>query len=1205
EFIKFLNDDDVLTPDCVERLLDGFRKYPDITLAFSKRLLIDQDDRPLCTLHGEICISNEDGVLDGRALAAGTAALGGNLIGEPTSTLFRKQELMPNKHRPHFMSFAGHDRIVAGNDLAAWFNLLSAGNAAYVVSPLSYFRIHAEQDQKSAEYKEANKISSPQVLDGAFRLGLSGSEPEIVSSMILPEILSMKCPPSVFLNAETAKLTCLAEQKDCPWSIFDRLGDLAKETGDDARAIFWYARAAERAGEVIDENLKLVELLLETDRFAEAVPVLERYLERFPENGEAREYLTTAREARDTLKNGGGGAVTAGTLLDYWRWRECRLDPLAETLHRERIEKLWQEQPLFEILLILEPGQEALLADSIDSLARQAYAGWRLGIFAQDASPEPGFVAEDSPVRWIQCARDELGERVDAHLAESPADWFGFFTCGAQFSPETFLTLGDYIAIRPQWTLIYTDDDCVAANGGFHSPRFKPDLNLEFLRSTDYVGGFFIEKQALASAGGFFAIPGAERYDLLLRAIDASGEAAIGHIPEVLVHCPDFAPARADDEGATKALRRHFERREIPVSIEPGLIAGETRRVVYRHEARPRVSIIIPTRNRLDLLGPCIETLFKNTFYPNWELLIVDNDSDDPRTFVYYDRLRELAPDRVRIVPVPGDFDFSAMNNRAARQASGEYLLLLNNDTECIHGEWLDAMMSHAQRADVGIVGARLLFPKDRRLQHAGMVLGLASPTSGHVFFNGSRDEPAYMNRAFVDNEYSVLTGACMLVRASVFHQVAGLDPEFRLLQQDVDLCLRIKELGYRVIWTPHATLLHHSSASLKCSQDQPQTHEALGKETEMFVARWRHRLASDPAWNRHLALNCVKPTIEKDFVVPWNTDFHERPRVLYLPGISSPTVEYRGQAPLRALNARGALHYAAPRRETWHFPTPRELDRLAPDSVIMHAPVGDAPFMALASCARFNPEIFLIYSFDGLLDQLPENHPRYSGALTEKIRRGLAVSHRLIVSTEPLADAFRDAIEDIRVLPDALEWRVWGTLQTKRPRGEKLRVGWADERSYVGDIPFMREVVKATCKDVDWISFGAVPEELRPCVAEFHEAPRDFRDHPEKLASLDLDLALAPLEINPVNEARSNLTLLEYGILGWPTLCTDVFPYQTGNPPVTRLPNDPRQWIAAILERAGEAEALAREGEALREWVKAHHLLENRLDLWLSAVSR
>ena len=462
------------------------------------------------------------------------------------------------------------------------------------------------------------------------------------------------------------------------------------------------------------------------------------------------------------------------------------------------------------------------------------------------------------------------------------------------------------------------------------------------------------------------------------------------------------------------------------------------------------------------------------------------------------------------------------------------------------------------------------------------------------------------MNRTFVDQEYSAVTGACLLIRASVFHEVAGLDPYFKVQHQDVDLCLKVGKLGYRVIWTPFATLIHHGSASLRLSFDE-QKRAAVNEEYGIFIDRWRHLMSNDPAWNRNLDLSFTKPTVERELMAPWNIDFHERPSLLYIPAVSPATAEYRGGAPLRALNVRGDLHYVVLDREIKRLEMAK-LDRLAPDVMLMHAPIDDHRLDMLMFQEKYNSNTFRIYSIDDLPHEWPENHPRdfdlSAETVMKRIRRGLAASHRLIVNTEALAEAYRDMIGDIRVLPDALEWRIWGALPSRRPPGKRLRVGWAGKPWPAGELGFMSEVVKATCKEVDWVFFGGVPEEVRHCIAEFHDEHRDFQTYPEKLASLHLDLALAPLEINCFNQAKSNLSLLEYGILGWPTLCTDILPYQTGDPPVARLPNDSRPWIEAILDRIGQPEALEREGDALRAWVRAHHLLENRLDLWRSAVS-
>ena len=274
-----------------------------------------------------------------------------------------------------------------------------------------------------------------------------------------------------------------------------------------------------------------------------------------------------------------------------------------------------------------------------------------------------------------------------------------------------------------------------------------------------------------------------------------------------------------------------------------------------------------------------------------------------------------------------------------------------------------------------------------------------------------------------------------------------------------------------------------------------------------------------------------------------------------------------------------------------------------------MHAPVDNVRGQALLRYQRFNPGIFRVYALDDLITNIPESNPTYSalpaGTIAERLTLGLRASDRLLVSTEPLVDAYRHLIDDIRLVPNSLPWSIWGELRSQRRNGKKPRVGWAGAQQHAGDLRFLEEVINATSHEIDWIFFGMMPQGSRPLIAEFHDYVHDFSAYPAKLASLDLDLAIAPLEIHPFNEAKSNLRLLEYGILGWPVICTDILPYRTDNPPVSRLPNDAAKWIEAIRERVADRDALAREGDALREWVKRHYLLENRLDEWLSAFLR
>ena len=248
------------------------------------------------------------------------------------------------------------------------------------------------------------------------------------------------------------------------------------------------------------------------------------------------------------------------------------------------------------------------------------------------------------------------------------------------------------------------------------------------------------------------------------------------------------------------------------------------------------------------------------------------------------------------------------------------------------------------------------------------------------------------------------------------------------------------------------------------------------------------------------------------------------------------------------------------------------------------------------------------ILTIDDLLTELPRKHPSYKQGYKDgrqRLRKNLSQLHRAVVSTRPLADLCAEMIDDVRIMPNCLEWSLWGDVAPLRLPRKKPRVGWAGAQQHLGDLELIYPVVEALADEVDWIFMGMCPDALKPFVHESHDFERDFTAYPKALARLDLDLAIAPLEIHAFNEAKSNLRLLEYGAMGWPVICTDILPYRTDNPPVSRLPNDAAKWIEAIRERVADRDALAREGDALREWVKRHYLLENRLDEWLSAFLR
>ena len=553
------------------------------------------------------------------------------------------------------------------------------------------------------------------------------------------------------------------------------------------------------------------------------------------------------------------------------------------------------------------------------------------------------------------------------------------------------------------------------------------------------------------------------------------------------------------------------------------------------------------------------------------------------------------------------------MNNLAAREAKGEYLLLLNNDTQIVQSEWLERLLSYGQRPDVGIVGARLVYPESGILQHAGVVLGMSS-IADHPFHNVlSISDPGYMNRAQVDQNYSAVTAACLLVRKSVYEQVGGMDEErLKVLFNDVDLCLKVRELGYKIVWTPYATAVHHGSTSLK-SESADLMKLALGNERAKqergaMMERWLPQLANDPAYNRHLSFKPPGYQVEGTVVIDWDTNLHDRPRILGSP-LSGGSGEYRVIAPFRALSRAGLAQcdvVQAGKMFQTRVLMPVEIERAKPDTLVLHSAIDDKQMEALALYQQYNQDVLRVLTLDDLLSQVPKDNSFYRYSYKDakpRLRKALSFCDRLIVSTEPLAALCRPMIEDIHIIPNRLESSQWGNLRSLRRQGKKPRVGWAGAQQHKGDLALIVDVVKQTSAEVDWVFFGMCPVELRPYVSEFHDFVLSFYEYPAKLASLNLDLAVAPLEVHAFNEAKSNLRLLEYGILGWPVVCTDVYPYQDA--PIKRVPNETSAWVDAIRERINDLDASAQEGDRLKAWVRQNYLLEDHLDQWLRALVR
>ncbi len=801
-------------------------------------------------------------------------------------------------------------------------------------------------------------------------------------------------------------------------------------------------------------------------------------------------------------------------------------------------------------------------------------------------------------------------QALNQAVERTNSTWIAFIDAGDQLAADASFRVALAIQQHPEWQVIYTDEDTYDLNGEHKTPHFKPDFNLDYLHSMPYVGGLLLIKKTLFDElGGFSdAAAGVEEYDFLLRTWEKVGDAGIGHVAEVLYHRRQGAPGRMPInmdqtmQGNASALSRHFERQAIKAEILKGPFAP-TMRVRYELTSTPLVSIIIPTRNQLPMLRRCLESIIEKTRYTQYEILVVDNDSDDAETCQYLSLIEDNKAafgDRIHIVRHPGVFNFSAMNNRAVELARGELILLLNNDTASLHDEWLDELVSHALRPNVGIVGAKLLFP-DGKVQHAGVILGLRGPAE-HVFLQVAANFPGYLGRAQLTQNLSAVTGACLMIRKSLYQQVGGLDEtDFKVSYNDIDLCLKVRASGHRIVFTPWALLLHEGSASQKSGVEVSANEAKQARfrdEKRAFYQKWRSKIAFDPAYNRHMSLAGAGYDLETLPMLSWDPDWKPRPRILAYPYDHFGCGEYRILAPMRALQTAGRVQGG----QTMRALLPAEIERMAPDSIILQKPVEDPHFQWLEEQDAVR-SIFRVFELDDLLTNLPiksAHRGHIHKDIAKRMRNGFQFCHRLVVSTEPLAHEYKGLMDDIVVQPNYIERAKWGHLRSRKNRGRLPRVGWAGGIGHTGDLEMVADVVRDLADEVEWVFFGMCPPALMPHIHEFHPGVA-LQDYPAKLASLDLDLAIAPLEDNAFNESKSNLRLLEYGVLGYPVVCSNVTAYQN-NIPAWRVSNKYRDWIRTIRELISDRQSLALAGETIREHIHAHWMLEDHLDEWLKA---
>jgi GT2 family glycosyltransferase len=581
------------------------------------------------------------------------------------------------------------------------------------------------------------------------------------------------------------------------------------------------------------------------------------------------------RALRYALEHGFRAAVTnilaepgRRTVSPYREWIRHHATLLADDIAaiRAHIEG-FSNKPAVSVLMVVQDVHAPFLSRSIASVTAQLYPCWNLYIvqLAPLSWKTRSILAKaargDARIKLLSHAdADHLGAAYDRAFAVTSDPFIAILGGGDELAAHALYMVANEINTHPDANVICSDEDKIDRDGNRYGPCFKPDWNYDLLLTQARESHLSVFRASLLQTLGAFKelYADAVLYDLMLRVAEHTAVDLIRHIPQVLYHRRAFAAVDAASGhlgelpvGAVEgALRNHFRRRGIPAEV--AITNGWKPQIRYPLlDPLPLVSLLVPTKDRLVLLEKCVSGLLDRTRYSNIEIVILDNDSCEPETLSYLAAV--ISNPRVRVVRCPGEFNFAAINNLGVSLARGTVIGLINSDIEVIDRDWLHELVRHALRPNVGVVGAKLLYP-DGTVQHAGVVLGITG-VAGHIFRHILNEESGYFHRAQLTQELSAVTGACIVMRKECYLQVAGMDDtNLKVAFNDLDLCLKIRQAGYDVVWTPHALLYHAESAS-RGSDDTPGNIERFLTEIGVIQGRWSAALACDPFYSPNLTV--------------------------------------------------------------------------------------------------------------------------------------------------------------------------------------------------------------------------------------------------------------------------------------------------------------------------------------------------------------
>ena len=534
-------------------------------------------------------------------------------------------------------------------------------------------------------------------------------------------------------------------------------------------------------------------------------------------------------------------------------------------------ETVFEYAPLISILVPLYNTDKQMLKEMIDSVMWQTYKNWELCL-ADGSDAAHAYVKEvvdsynEPRIKYLKLEKNEgISGNTNKCLTLATGEYIGLFDHDDVLHPEALYEYVEVISEKGA-DYIYCDETTFKSGNIDHmlTMHFKPDYAVDNLRANNYICHFSVFKRTLLEGTELFRtkFDGSQDHDMILRLTDRAK--CIVHVPRLLYYWRCHSGSVASNISAKEyaiaaakgAVADHLRSHGYTDFKITGTRAFETIfKIRYKINGTPKISIVIPNKDHTEDLERCVNSILDKSTYTNYEIIIVENNSTEKKTFECYEDLKKLS-DKIQVVTYEGKFNYSLVNNFGVTFATGEYILLLNNDTEVITVNWLEELLMYAQREDVGAVGAKLYYP-DKTIQHAGVVIGLgAHRTAGHTHYKHSRENLGYMGRLCYTQDVTAVTGACLMVKKSLWDELGGLSPEFEISLNDVDFCLRLRKLGKLNVFTPFAELYHYESVS-RGLDDQGEKAERYNRESELFRTKWKAELeAGDPYYNPNFSLD-------------------------------------------------------------------------------------------------------------------------------------------------------------------------------------------------------------------------------------------------------------------------------------------------------------------------------------------------------------